>query len=129
MRELQAKLRGKGYPEAVSAEVIATLAREGLASDARFAEMLLNARRTRGYGPVRIRRELEEKGVAAELIDRWLDVPGTDWMEQVRRVREKKYGKKLPADYTERVRQARFLQSRGYTHDQIMRVLSADDSD
>jgi len=90
--------------------------------------MLLSARRARGFGPVRIRHELEEKGIATELIEQWLDVSDPDWIEQVRRVREKKYGKKLPRDYPERARQARFLQYRGYTHDQIKRVLSADDS-
>lgn len=91
--------------------------------------MLVRSRRARGYGPLRIRHELEEKGVTSELTEQWLDISGSDWIEQVRRVREKKYGTQLPRDYPERARQARFLQSRGYTRDQIMRVLSADDSD
>ena len=128
-QELLAKLLVKGYAQEVAAEVVARLAREGLASDARFVEMLVSSRRARGYGPMRIRHELEQKGVASELIDQWLDASGTDWIKQVRQVREKKYGTQLPSDYVERARQARFLQSRGYTRDQIMRVLSTDDRD
>ena len=128
-RELGAKLRAKGYPEGVTGEVVAALTREGLASDARFTEALLNVRRARGYGPLRIRHELEQKGVSGEMIDRWLDASGADWIEQARRVREKKYGKQQPRDFAERARQMRFLQQRGYTHDQITRALNADNLD
>ena len=127
--ELQVKLRARGYPEGLTGEVVAALVREGLASDARFTEALLIARRARGYGPLRIRVELEQKGVSGELIERWLDESGSDWIEQVRRAREKKFGKQQPGDFAERVRQMRFLQQRGYTHDQIKRALSTDDLD
>ncbi len=128
-QELQAKLCAKGYPEGVAGEVVAALVREGLASDARFAEALSSVRRVRGYGPLRIRHELEQRGVSGELIDRWLDMSGADWIEQVRRVREKKFGQQKPKDFAERARQMRFLQQRGYTHDQITQALTTDDLD
>ncbi len=63
-KELQAKLRAKGYPEELTGEVVAALTREGLASDERFAEALVNVRRARGYGPLRIRHELEQRCVS-----------------------------------------------------------------
>ncbi len=128
-QELQAKLRAKGYSEWVIGEVVTALTREGLASDERFAEALVNVRRARGYGPLRIRHELEQRGVSVGLIDRWLDVSGTEWIEQVRRVREKKFGKQRPEEFAGRALQMRFLQQRGYTHDQITRALSTDDLD
>ena len=127
--ELKTKLCAKGYPQKVAGEVVAALAREGLVSDDRFAEALLDVRKARGYGPLRIRHELEQRGVSAELIDHWLDPADSGWIEQIRRIREKKFGRQQPSDFAERARQARFLQQRGYTYDQIRRALSTDDAD
>jgi len=89
--------------------------------------MLVQVRRTRGFGPLRIKQELREKGVAGELIDRWLDLPGAEWTHDIRRVRQKKFGARLPKTFTERARQMRFLQYRGFTHDQIQRAFGGDD--
>jgi regulatory protein len=127
--ELQEKLIRKGHTEAAAAQAVAQLQQDGLVSDERFAEMLLSARRSRGVGPLRIRQEMLEKGVAEELVNQWLDVSSRVWIEQIRRVKQKKFGDALPANYAERARQARFLQYRGFTLDQIQRVLNADDAD
>ncbi len=127
--ELREKLLRKGHPEAAAQQAVARLQQDGLVSDERYAEMLLAARRSRGVGPLRIRQELLEKGVAEELVNQWLDMSGREWIEQIRRVKQKKFGDALPASYAERARQARFLQYRGFTLDQIQRVLNADDAD
>jgi regulatory protein len=82
-------------------------------------------RRDRGYGPLRIRRELQEKGVAPEAIGRFLDSGDRVWVENGRRVRTKKFGGRIPKSFTERARQARFLQYRGFTPDQIQQVLNS----
>ncbi len=103
------------------------LQREGLVSDERFTEMLVRARRARGFGPLWIKRELQEKGVAGELIGERLDVAGREWTEEIRRVRQKKFGSKPPRNFAERARQARFLQYRGFTHDQIRSAFEYDD--
>ncbi len=125
--ELAAKLAERGCNEALAAEVVAMLAAEGLVSDERFVEALLHVRRTRGYGPLFIRRELEEKGIGKELIGRWLNPRDRDWLDDLRRVKKKKFGGRLPASLAERARQTRFLQSRGFTHEQIRTVLGSDD--
>ena len=127
--ELREKLLHKGHTAAAITPAVAELQQEGLVNDQRFTEMLLAARRGRGMGPLRIRKELQEKGVAAELINQYLDVSSPEWIKDVQRVRQKKYGDELPATYAERARQARFLQSRGYTLDQIQRVLTSDADD
>ncbi|MBI3576383.1 MAG: regulatory protein RecX [Gammaproteobacteria bacterium] len=108
----------------MAAQVAAGLEAERLLSDDRFVEMLIRARRRRGYGPVRIRGELREKGVINEVIDRWLDVGSHDWVEEVKRVCRRKYGGKLPKSLSERAKQARFLQYRGFTFDQIQQALN-----
>jgi regulatory protein len=127
--ELTAKLIQKGYDEELVGGLVATLAAEGLVSDERFVEALVSARRQRGYGPLRIRQEMKDKGVAEELIDRWVDPGDRDWIAQLQRVRVKKFGTMIPREYAERARQARFLQHRGFAAEQIRRVLNADDLD
>ena len=107
----------------LAAETVKRLEQEHLVSDDRFMESLIRARRNRGYGPLRIQKELQEKGVTAEAIEGWLDVSGREWLEDIRRVQRKKFGARLPKSYPERARQARFLQYRGFTYDQIQKVL------
>jgi regulatory protein len=76
----------------------------------------------KGYGPVRIGRELREKGVEPELIEELLAAPALDWLERAARVREKKFGRGKATNYREQARQARFLQYRGFSSEQIHRL-------
>ncbi len=123
-REIHNKILKKGCAEAIAAEVVRQLEAERLLSDDRFMESLIRARRNRGYGPLRIQKELQEKGVAPEAIANWLVVTGQEWLEDIRRVQRKKFGGKIPKSYAERARQARFLQYRGFTYDQIQQLLN-----
>ncbi|MDH3310713.1 MAG: recombination regulator RecX [Gammaproteobacteria bacterium] len=122
--ELQRKLQNKGCDAVLASEVVSKLASERLVSDDRFMESLIQARRNRGYGPLHIQKELQEKGVAPEVIAQGLDVASQSWLEDIRRVQRKKFGGKIPKSYTERARQARFLQYRGFTYDQIQQLLN-----
>ena len=120
----------EGGKEVLTADaVVEALVAEGLVSDERFIEALLHVRRVRGYGPLYIRRELEEKGIDRNAIERWLDAGSRDWVEDVKRVNKKKFGGRQPANLAERARQTRFLQYRGFTHEQIRKALGSDDAD
>ena len=125
--ELQTKLVQKGCPRIIAEEALDELEQERLLSEDRFVESLVQTRRDQGHGPVRIRHDLRNKGVADHVIDRWLDARDSDWLDIVARVRRQKFGDELPVDYTERARQARFLQTRGFTAEQIQKVLKDDD--
>ncbi|MFQ5935372.1 MAG: regulatory protein RecX [Acidiferrobacterales bacterium] len=125
--ELREKLIYKGCLAELADEVIADLEAGELVSDVRFAETLARVRRERGYGPLRIRKEMQDKGLGAEIIEQCLDPNDSQWLEDIQRVRRKKFGTSVPKDYQQRARQARFLQYRGFTFDQIQRVLSAGD--
>jgi regulatory protein len=127
--EIHGKLVAKGCAGAVADAVVSRLETERLLSDARFVESYLTARRARGYGPVRIREELRQRGVADGLIGQWLDVNGREWIDDLRRVRHKKFGARMPKSYSERAKQARFLQYRGFTTDQIQKILNDRDTD
>ena len=127
--ELESKLIDKGCEADLARQVTARLAAERLVSDARFAESLVRARRNRGYGPVRIQKELAQKGIGKAAIDAVLDARAREWTQDIERVRRKRFGAGLPRSYAERARQAKFLQYRGFTFDQIQQVLGSRDCD
>lgn len=122
--ELARKLRARGYAMAEIDTTLEILATSGMLSNQRFAEAYIRMRIQRGYGAVRIRLELEQRGVDTELIMRSLDsYMDAFWLEQLVIVRQKRFGKILPIEQNERVKQLRFLQYRGFTMDQIYQVL------
>lgn len=127
--ELGRKLLAKGHEPDEVRDLIEALAREGLQSDTRYAELFTGSHARRGRGPVWIRGELERRGVAAELVARALEEADIDWFEAVRATRRKRFGAGPPKDYAERARQARFLQYRGYTADQVRAALGGDADD
>lgn len=111
--ELERKLLRR-YEQVTVQQVLQNLARQGLQSDDRFAEQYVYSRRNRGYGPLRIRAELIEKGIAEELIVAWLDAPEQDWRVLMLETAEKKFGTQPPADRREMAKRGRFLSSRGF---------------
>ncbi len=122
-QELLEKLAAKGCGRAVAAEVVAELKAQDLVSDRRFVEALVDSRMRRGYGPLRIRHELQQRGIDAALIDDTVDVNDAVWLKQLRAVWAKKFGAAAPDDYRQWARQARFLQGRGYSAEQIKQVV------
>jgi regulatory protein len=117
--------RGCG-PE-IADTVIRDLQAEGLQSDPRFAEAFVRMRQRRGYGPFRIRRELSDRGIRDDVAAQVLKAKSAEWMDQMRAVRRKKFGNRMPTTYEERAKQARFLQYRGFTLDQIQAIFSTRD--
>lgn len=113
----------------LAAQIVERLQDERLLSDERFVEGLIAIRRRRGVGPLRVRQDLERRGVAPETVERWLNPGGREWLELLREVWRKKFKAKQPATHAERAKQARFLQSRGFSFDQIQQVLNGRDID
>lgn len=125
--ELRRKLGQKGFASDPVEAVLADLTREKLLSDERFVEAFISSRRRRGQGPVRIQRDLQAHELDAELVAAWLDPADPDWLSAARAVREKKFGNAPADDFQEKMRQARFLEYRGFSHEQIQRVLKDDE--
>lgn len=92
-------------------------------SDNRFAEMYIHVRIQKGFGPLRIRQELRDRGIGDDLISQYLDRPDEDWLRISRQVREKKFGNALPDDMNSKVKQSRFLQQRGFNGELIRKTL------
>jgi regulatory protein len=120
--ELRDKLAARDYEAEEIDAALDRLTGEGLANDGRFVTAYVASRIRRGYGPIRIRAELVERRVAAELIASAL-AEIDDWAARARDVRERRFGPAAPADFAERAKQSRFLESRGYSADQIRAAL------
>ena len=121
--ELRAKLARSGHERAAAERAVEDLAQRGLVSDARFAEAFVRSRIERGSGPLRIRRDLEARGVEPEVVDRFLDAQDEEWEERARSARTKRFGAAPPGDRGEAARQSRFLLGRGFTRRQVRRAI------
>lgn len=115
--ELQKKLLAREFLREEVEEVTAALQSENLQSDERFAEAYINMRANRGFGPARISRELQERGVNDNLISEYLS--NIDWQAKAKDVWQKKFRSKYPKDFAERAKQMAFLQYRGFITEQI----------
>jgi regulatory protein len=121
--ELRRKLGQKGHdPDAIEA-VIEQLAVQGLQSDERFIESFVTSHRERGKGPKRIRMELQQHHLPYELIEKHINERNSEWREHALQVKLKKFGQAPIEDIQDRAKQTRFLEYRGFTHDQISAVL------
>jgi regulatory protein len=123
--ELRHKLLARGYVQPAVDEQLHLLEQENLLSDQRFAESYVNFRSKKGFGPVRIRHELKEKGVNVALIEEYLD-NNDYWRNIAKEVREKRFGATLPKDYKDIAKQMRFLQYRGFSNEQLRHLFNSE---
>jgi regulatory protein len=123
LAELADKLAQKGHVGEEIQEALATCQRQGLQSDARFAESLCRTRIRQGYGPMRIRQELKAKSVAREHIESVLSIDPQHWLGHARDVWEKKYAPSGDASFAEKQKQRQFLLYRGFSMETITKVV------
>jgi regulatory protein len=129
MLEMRRKLVARGYQAPQVDGVLALLRDERLLSDERFAESFVRMRIERGQGPMRIRAELRERGVADTVIDGVTTHTADFWITCARRVLTRRFGRGTPPVISrdEWHRRARFLAQRGFPSDVIARSLRRDD--
>ena len=116
--ELARKLAQR-FPEDIVQKQLSRLREEKLQSDERFVESYVYSRQQRGYGPVRIRSELFQKGVPRDLISEYLIDDDDCWEAMAREQRIRKFGAATPSDFKLKAKQQRFLMQRGFTSGQI----------
>ncbi len=124
-RELRNKLLAKSDAAATVESVLDTLETEGLLSDQRFAEAFVRSRVGRGHGPVRIRQELRQRGVADGLAAEAMAAEGCDWFALAADVVRRKFGSEPAGDRRELARRLRFLQYRGFTAEQCREAVES----
>ena len=111
--ELFNKLKLKGYDDEIIDSAITQLTEQNYQSDERFAEAFILMRFNQGKGPVRIASELKLRGISS------FNLSDFDWFKSAKEIRKKKFGDLTSSDFKEQAKQKRFLQSRGFSLDQI----------
>ena len=131
-RELETKLRSKVGDHPAMAAVIEWCEEHGFIDDRRFAGFFVRSRIERGHGPLRIRQEMQQKGVDWELIEIAIreagENEGVDWFALAREARARRF-RTCPGDQKEKARQLRFLQSRGFDAEQSFAALDVPEED
>lgn len=127
-----------GFSDELLASVLDQLADDGYQSDERFTELLIRQQVAKGYGELDIAARLYKKGIgkslAATSLKDFVAENNVDWYAQATDVliqRSMKSGRQsnchkaasLNADQRLRQRLIRFLQQRGFTHDQVLYAL------
>ena len=115
-QELVQKLAKREFsPEDITA-TLDLLQEQRLLSDTRFSEMYVRHRAQKGYGPLRIVQELQQRGVSQELIAQaLLQFEKSDWREMARCAHQKRFGDTGAGDYKALGAQMRFLLYRGFS--------------
>ncbi len=116
-------------PATAITDLLDALTHSGALNEARYAETFVRERYRRGHGPLRIHHELKMRGTDAEVATAVLARYQPQWPALTARVRAKRFGAAPPADATERARQARFLQQRGFDADMVRQALAWSEND
>lgn len=106
-------------------DVIVRLGDNNYLNDQRMAENMVSRLLRKQYGPLRIRLELRQKGIEQDVADKAISDSGVDWLQMASDSRRKKFGDERPADVNEKIRQMRYLQSRGFTMDMINEAMTS----
>lgn len=122
LAELTNKLSQKGYTTDEIQTALVHCQHLGLQSDARFAESIMRTRVNQGYGPIRIRQELQAKQVAREYIDAVLEVESEYWLYCAQQVWKKKFISQA-VSFRNQQKQKQFLLYRGFPIDVITQVV------
>lgn len=118
--ELHKKLRLRKFSNQEITAALQALEKQGLQSDSRFVEAYATMRINKGYGPTRIRQELQLRGIEKNLINQFLvNFDESFWLAQIQKIQQKKFSGKE----NELSKEINFLQYRGFSSEQIKKAL------
>lgn len=121
----RAELRRKLAPHAGEGTDLESLledfTRRGWLSEERFVEQTVRAK-SRKYGPLKIANHLRERGIDEAGIQAGLARAKEEESEALASAWRARFGRP-PADESERAKQVRFLQQRGFSLDAVLRFL------
>lgn len=121
--ELRQKLEKRGAGSSLH-QVLDRLEQDNLLSDRRYCEAMVRYRAAKGFGPIKIREELQHRGVSEALISVCLYSDDDQWLSVICRLVERKYSGSKIRDLKTKAAQQRFLRQRGFTYDQIRHALN-----
>lgn len=123
-RELLDKLALRGYSRTDIEPIIAEFAEQGWQDNQRFAECYARQRMIKGYGPVRIRYELQQRGIAEFDLEQLAEDNVGGWINSLLQIYENKFDQQPKLSRAEWLKRSRFLQQRGFSHDMIKQMFA-----
>jgi len=102
--------------------VIDGLVSQGYLSEERFVKSYLNSKSNK-FGPRKIRYDLLQKQVDESLINQAIQTLYPDEYKAAHQVWLRKYGARA-VEASERAKQIRFLLSRGFSYDVVMKIVN-----
>lgn len=120
--ELRKKLQTRGYSHEAIQDVLLDLCQRGWQSDLRFAEAFARQRLQKGYGPIKVRFELQQKGIRDFELDQFAEQESGGWQDCLLAVYQRKYDNKIDLSQTEWLKRSRFLQQRGFSQGMIRQL-------
>ena len=121
-KEIYQKMSRRVESKEMLNEEINRLISDGLISDERFAESYFQSRRNRGFGPLRIRNELSQRGVNESIFNSIQS--DTDWSAYAFYALEKKINGKKLDDMKAILKLKNFLNYRGFEFQDIDKAFS-----
>ena len=119
-REILNKMSNRVESKEMLLDSIKELIEDGLLSDERFAESYFQSRKNRGYGPLRIRNELKQKGVGDQIFFTLSNE--VNWHKYALEALRKKINGDLPTEIKDVLKLKRFLNYRGFDFQDIDRA-------
>ena len=123
--ELLNKLELKGFDRAETALIIDSLTDNGWQSNQRFAESYARYRIKKGFGPIKIRYELQQRGIEGTDLNEIVSDLAEGWDELLMQVYKKKYQDQKILTNKEWLSRSRFLQQRGFNGEMIKTLFDA----
>ncbi len=120
--ELYEKVRQKGFSSGEAQEAVDRCQQMDLQNDHRFVEVYTRSRIRQGYGPLKIRQELNGKGIDKGIIQDILQQEEGNWLAYALEVWQKKSRGQEEMSFNEMQKQQRFLLYRGFSMDIIAQV-------
>lgn len=122
-RELAQKLRQRKFEAELIELALDKLEQQQWLCDSRFAVVQVRQHIFRKHGPLRIRVELQRKGVTQADIEQALSEEEPDWFELALACYRSRFAFAERLDIKEKAKRVRYLQSRGFTSDQVRYAL------
>jgi regulatory protein len=116
--ELHQKLIQRGFLSKQIDPVLDQLTEIKLLDEERYAETYAYSRIDKGYGPLRIARELRDRGIHGNIVASILLALDGNWIYKLSELQGKLF-KNLPTTIAEKIQQTRVLYRYGFSLDQI----------
>lgn len=123
-RELLEKLALRGFSQDEALPVLEQIAEQNWQNDERFADVFVRQRIASGYGPLRIRYELQQRGITGVDLEALAVEAAGGWLESILALYGRKYAAEQSLSQAEWVKRSRFLQQRGFSGETIKQLLA-----